>query len=207
MKKTILTILAALTAAMAFGQTPEEVITRMGEEMDKHEKEGLSMVVDVKVPIVGTLSTKMYALGDKARMEAAVAGIDIITWVDKENQWEYNTKTQEVIIRKLDPKTTAGSTDNMEMFDDIADGYDVSIASETPQAWTIRCKKQKTNKDKDAPKTIDLVVAKGTYLPISLSTSMMGVSIKMHSLALGVTDSQVTFNAAEFPDATIDDRR
>ena len=35
----------------------------------------------------------------------------------------------------------------------------------------------------------------------------MGVSIKMHSLALGVTDSQVTFNAAEFPDATIDDRR
>ena len=196
---------AAMFAVMAFAQTPEEIVARMEQEMEKHEKEGLVMVIDVKIPILGTMSTTSYSLGDKTRVEGEMAGVRFITWSDGKTQWTYNKKENTVEIENEKPGTESES--DAEMFSGITDDYDVSIKKETADAWHLLCKKSKNNTDKDAPKTIDLVISKKNYYPLSLSTKMSGVSMNLHGISFGVTEKQVTFNAADYPTAKIVDKR
>ena len=186
-------------------QTPQEIISRMETEMNKHDNEGLIMIVDAKVPIIGTMTTKTYTLGNKVRVEANMMGVDIITWTDGETSWTYNSKKNEVEISKQEGSSE--SEGDAEMFNGITDGYDVTINKETTTTWNILCKKAKSNKDKDAPKKMELVVAKSTYMPISLKTKMSGIGITMRGISFGVTEKQVTFNANEYPGAKIVDKR
>ena len=207
MKRLFTLIVACVWAVSAFAQTPEEIISRMEEEMNKHENDGIVMTVDVKIPILGTMSTRTFALGDKYRIEAETMGMKIITWSDGVSEWEYNSKKNEVEIKKVDPNKSNDSEGDAEMFNGITDGYDVTLQKETEKAWYFVCKKSKTNPDKDAPKTMDLVVAKGTYYPVSLTAKVSGFTMTMRDIDFGVTDRQVTFNPAECPGATIIDKR
>ena len=80
-------LLAILTLSLSsLAQTPTEIISRMEEEMNKHEKDGISLTMDVKIPIVGSISTLTHTKDKKARMEAEVKGVRVITWIDGENQ-------------------------------------------------------------------------------------------------------------------------
>ena len=205
LKKLFSIICFIALAGIAVAQTPQEIISRMETEMNKHDKEGLIMTVDAKVPIIGTMTTKTYSLGDKTRVEATMMGVDIITWTDGKTSWTYNSKKNEVEINKQEGSVeTEGDA---EMFDNITDGYNVTISKQTAKAWTILCKKSKTNKDKDAPRKMELVIAKGTYMPVSLKTKVSGIGITMRNISFGVTEKQVTFNANEYPGATIIDKR
>lgn len=204
--KKILTVLAAfLVAVAALAQNPEEILSRMEEEMGKHENEGIVMTVDLKIPLLGTHSTRTWVLGNKMRAEISLMGEKAITWSDGATEWTYDSKTREIRIETHSGKTSDGG--DAEMFNGIADGYDVSIKKETADAWYIQCKKSKSNKEKDDPKTMDVVVAKGTYHPVSLSAKGSGITLTMKEISFGVTETQVTFNPADFPDATIVDKR
>lgn len=205
MKKLLSIIFFIVAAAVAVAQTPQEIISRMEAELDKHENEGIIMTIDVKVPIVGAMSTRSYTLGDKTRIEANMMGADIITWTDGSTSWTYNSKKNEVEIAKLE--SSAEPEGDVEMFSGVTDGYDVSIDKETATAWTILCKKSKSNKDKDAPRKMELVVAKVSYMPVSLKTKVSGVTITMRNISFGVTEKQVTFNANDYPGVTIEDKR
>lgn len=206
MLKKLFSVLCFLgIAGVMVAQTPQEILSRMDAEMDKHDKEGLIMTVDAKVPILGTMTTKTYTLGDKARIEANMMGVDIITWTDGKTSWTYNSKKNEVEINKQEGHSD--SEGDAEMFNGITQGYDVTIDKETAKTWELICKKSKSNKDKDAPKKMELVVAKGTYMPISLKTKISGIGITMRNISFGVTEKQVTFNANEYPGATIIDKR
>ncbi|MBP5521852.1 MAG: hypothetical protein J6X82_05475 [Bacteroidales bacterium] len=207
MKKLIILFSALLCAAAALAQTPEEILSRMEAAMNAHEKDGIAMVVDVKMPILGTMSSKTYAVGEKFRVEVSMAGVDVITWSDGKTKWTYTSKDNEVVIENENPDRPTSSDSDTEMFSGIAEGYDVSLSKETDKAWYFNCKKSKTNKDKDAPKSIDIVVAKGTYYPISLSAQLKGVSITMRNVTFGVSDKQVSFNAKDYPDVKITDKR
>lgn len=205
LKKLFNIICFIAMVAVAVAQTPQEIISRMEAELDKHENEGIIMTIDVKVPIVGSMSTRSYTLGDKTRIEANMMGADIITWTDGSTSWTYNSKKNEVEIAKLE--SSAEPEGDVEMFSGVTDGYDVSIDKETATAWTILCKKSKSNKDKDAPRKMELVVAKGSYMPVSLKTKVSGVTITMRNISFGVTEKQVTFNANDYPGVTIEDKR
>lgn len=205
MKKLLSIIFFIVAAAVAVAQTPQEIISRMEAELDKHENEGVIMTLDAKVPILGTMSTKTYSLGEKTRIEANMMGVDVITWTDGSTSWTYNSKKNEVEIAKLE--SSAEPDGDVEMFSGVTDGYDVSIDKETATAWTILCKKSKSNKDKDAPRKMELVVAKGSYMPVSLKTKVSGVTITMRNISFGVTEKQVTFNANDYPGVTIEDKR
>ena len=201
-------LLAILTLSLSsLAQTPTEIISRMEDEMNKHEKDGISLTIDVKIPIVGSLSTLTRTKDKKARMEAEVKGVRVITWVDGTTQWIYNTKDNEIVIDKMDPGKAGEDGGDAAMLTGIAEGYDVSIQKETPQAWYLLCKKSKDNKDKDDPKTMDLIVAKNTYYPVSLSAKMSGVTLTLRDISFGVSDKQVSFNAADFPGVKITDKR
>ena len=111
-----------------------------------------------------------------------------------------------VEIKNVDP-SKKDENDNSEMFENITEGYDVSIDKETADAWYILCKKSRTNKDKDAPKTMDLVVSKGSFYPISLTAKVSGITLTLRDISFGVSESQVTFDAKNCPGATIEDKR
>lgn len=206
MKKLLSVIFFVAMAAVAVAQTPQEIVSRMQAEMDKHdESEGFAMTMDVKIIIVGTISSRSYVLGDKMRVEASRDGNQFVTWSDGTTDWNYDSDKNEIEITNAKPREK--SEGDAKLFEGITDGYDVKITKETDSEWYIRCKRSKSNPDKDAPKKMDLVVSKGSYWPVSLSTSMAGASVTMRNISFGVTEKQVTFDAKEFPGAKIVDNR
>ena len=208
MKKLFSIIAFIAMAAVAVAQTPEEIISRMEAEMAKHdEKEGLAMTLEMKIPILGTFSSRNYTLGDKYRIEVSEDGKQTITWSDGQTDWNYDSEKNQVEIKKHEVKEKTETEGDAKMFNGITDGYDVKLDKETSDTWQFLCKRSKSNPDKDAPKKMTLVVAKGTYMPVSLSASVSLMTITMRDLSYGVTEEQVTFNPKNYPTATIVDKR
>ncbi|MBQ7072384.1 MAG: hypothetical protein IJM89_03340 [Bacteroidales bacterium] len=207
MKKIFSVILGCLLATAAFGQTAEEIVARMDEVMGQHsESEGLIMTMDMKFPIIGTISTTAYTLGNKIRMEANTGDGNIISWMNEDTSWTYDVNKNEIEIENR-KSSSSEAEDNAKMLTGITEGYSVSIKRQTADAWYINCKKLKTNKEKDDPKTMELVVAKDTYRPISLSATLSLVTVTIRNLNFGVTESQVTFDPSQYPGARIIDKR
>lgn len=208
MKKLLAIISFIALAATAMAQTAEEIVSRMNAEISKHnESEGVAITMDMKIILVGTISSRSYILGDKMRIEANKDGKDFVTWSDGKTEWSYDSETNEIEITNAKPREKSDKDSNTKMFNGITDGYDVRIDKETASEWHIRCKRSKSNPDKDAPKRMDLVVAKGTYWPVSLSTSVTAASVTMRDLSFGVTEKQVTFNEKDYPGVKIVDKR
>ena len=206
--KRILTFFAALAITLvSFAQTPEEIVAKMDETMEGLEDSGLRMTMDIKIPILGTMSTQAWALGEKMRMEATVMGKKVVTWMDETTEWTYNVAEKSITIENRKADKPSSEQENMKMFNSATEGYDLSLKKETDDAWYIQCKKNKSNTNKDDPKTMELVVAKGTYYPVSLSAKVQGITVTMRNLAFNVTDKDVTFNPADYPGVTMIDKR
>ena len=208
MKKLLSIITFIAFAAVSMAQTPNEIVSRMEEELAKHDKsEGFAMTLDFKMIILGSVSTRVYALGDKTRMEGLIKDNKIITWKDSKTEWTYDSSKNEIEITKAEPKADSESDENMKMFSNVTEGYDVKIDKETPTEWHLRCKKSRSNHDKNDPKKMDLVVEKETYWPVSLTASLKGVTMTMREITYGVTEEQVTFDPKAYPNATVVDKR
>ena len=207
MKRLISLFITLAASFAALAQTPEEIVARMDQEMKKHDGEGFSMVVEVKLPVLGTMSTKSYMLGSKCRMEATMKDITLVYWYDETTERIYDSKSNEIKVKALKGDKKSGNGSEKELLEGISEGYDLSLEKETDSAWQIRCKKAKSNTDKDAPKSILLTVSKKNYFPLSISTKVSGINTTMRDFAYGVTEKQVTFNPADFPDAKIVDER
>lgn len=208
MKKLFATLFAVVAfVAVAIAQTPQEIVSRMETEMGKLEKQGVVMMADAKIPIFGTMTTKTYTLGNKSRSEGAMLGVEIVTWSDGETIWEYNVNENQVQIENVKLNTKSDSKGDLGLFSGLTEGYDVSIDKETATEWNLLCKKSKSNTDKDAPQKIELVIAKDTYVPVTLITKVEGIKITMYDITFGVTEEEVTFNADNFPGVTVVDKR
>ena len=208
--KKILYILVTLvlSSVSVFAQTPDEIIAQMDQVMEKHEaKDGFAMVMEMKIPILGTFASAVKSWGDKMRMEMDVKGEQMITYIDGDTEWDYNVKEKVIKIKKRDVTKKSKEEENMKMFQSATEGYDVSISKETDKAWFLRCKKNRSNTNKDDPKNMDLVIAKGTYMPISLSAKVSGITITMRDLDFNVTEKDVTFNQADYPGVKVVDER
>ena len=207
--KRILTFICALVlTTAAFAQTPEEIVVEMGKAMEKHEvTDGFAMVMEMKIPILGTFASAVKSWGDKMRMEMDVKGEQVITYIDGDTEWDYNVKEKVIKIKKRDVTKKSKEEENMKMFQSATEGYDVSISKETDKAWFLRCKKNRSNTNKDDPKNMDLVIAKGTYMPLSLSAKVSGITITMRDLDFNVTEKDVTFNQADYPGVKVVDER
>ena len=208
--KKILYILVTLvlSSVSVFAQTPEEIIAQMDQVMEKHEaKDGFAMVMEMKIPILGTFASAVKSWGDKMRMEMDVKGEQMITYIDGDTEWDYNVKEKVIKIKKRDVTKKSKEEENMKMFQSATEGYDVSISKETDKAWFLRCKKNRSNTNEDDPKNMDLVIAKGTYMPISLSAKVSGITITMRDLDFNVTEKDVTFNQADYPGVKVVDER
>lgn len=202
MKKLVLAFMAVLVAVVAaVAQTPKEIVDRMEAEMNSHAGEGIAMTVDIKIPILGTATSRSYVYGSKLRVEMKMMGVQTVTWSDGETSWTYVSKDNSLTIRSAGHKKA--NTGDVELFMGITDGYDVSMKKETADAWHLLCKKSKGNKDEDDPKTMDLVVSKKNYYPLSLKASMSGMTMTMRDISFDVTEADVTFDIAKYPGVKI----
>ena len=208
MKRLFVLLTACLLAVAAYAQTAEEIIAKMDEAMSQvSEENGFRMTMDMKIPILGTMSTNAWTLGDKMRLEAKMMGKQLITWEDGETEWTYDADENTITIENQDKTKKFEEKENMKMFQSATEGYDVSIAKENADSWTIKCKKNRSNTNKDDPKNMELVIAKDTYYPMSLSAKVDLVTVTMRNLKFNVTEEEVTFNKADYPGATIIDKR
>lgn len=202
MKKLVLAFMAVWAAVVAaVAQTPEEIVSRMEAEMNSHAGEGIAMTVDIKIPILGTATSRSYVYGSKLRVEMKMMGAQVVTWSDGETSWTYVSKDNSLTIKSAGHKKA--NTGDVELFMGITDGYDVSMKKETADAWHLLCKKSKGNKDEDDPKTMDLVVSKKNYYPLSLKASMSGMTMTMRDISFDVTETDVTFDPSKFPGVKI----
>lgn len=202
MKKLVLAFMAVWAAVVAaVAQTPEEIVSRMEAEMNSHAGEGIAMTVDIKIPILGTATSRSYVYGSKLRVEMKMMGAQVVTWSDGETSWTYVSKDNSLTIQSAGHKKA--NTGDTELFMGITDGYDVSMKKETADAWHLLCKKSKGNKDEDDPKTMDLVVSKKNYYPLSLKASMSGMTMTMRDISFDVTEADVTCDPSKFPGVKI----
>lgn len=207
MKRFVLTLATLITLLpAAFAQTPEEIIANMDKAMASGETEGMAMALDMKIPIIGTSTMQFYMLGDKVKSETTIMGHKLITFSDGKTDYEYDTIKNEL---KISDATPGGenSGSEAELFQGITQGYDVTMKSETAEAWYLVCKKSRNNKEKDDPDKMELVVSKATNLPISLSTKMSGIKITLRDVKIGVPESQLHFDPNDYPDAKVIDER
>ena len=208
MKRFFALLTACILAVAAYAQTAEEIIARMDAAMEQVSAEnGFRMTMDIKIPILGTMSSDAWSLGDKMRLEAQMMGKKLVTWQDGQTEWTYDAGENTITIENQDKTKKSDEKENMKMFQSATEGYDVSIAKETSTAWTIKCKKNRFNTNKDDPKNMEIVIAKDTYYPMSLSAKVDLVTVTMRNLKFNVTEEEVTFNKADYPGATIIDKR
>jgi len=208
MKRFFALLTACVLAVAAYAQTAEEIVAKMDAAMEQVSAEnGFRMTMDIKIPILGTMSSDAWSLGDKMRLEAQMMGKKLVTWQDGQTEWTYDAGENTITIENQDKTKKSDEEENMKMFQSATEGYDVSIAKETSSAWTIKCKKNRFNTNKDDPKNMEIVIAKDTYYPMSLSAKVDLVTVTMRNLKFNVTEEEVTFNKADYPGATIIDKR
>ena len=208
MKRFFALLTACVLAVAAYAQTAEEIVARMDAAMEQVSAEnGFRMTMDLKIPILGTMSSDAWSLGDKMRLEANMMGKKLVTWQDGQTEWTYDAGENTITIENQDKTKKSDEKENMKMFQSATEGYDVSIAKETAESWTIKCKKNRFNTNKDDPKNMELVIAKDTYYPMSLSAKVDLVTVTMRNLQFNVTEQEVTFNQADYPGVTIIDKR
>lgn len=202
-----LAVMLAGTASLS-AQAPEEIIRKMDEQMERGTTEGIVFDLVMKLPIVGTITSHNMSLGDKMKIEVSEKDKHVMTWSDGKTDWVYDMKANTITIKNATSKENQATDDSdLNAFKGLAEGYDLTVNKETDEAWYITCKKKKSNKDKDDPKTVDLAIAKGTYYPIYIRTKKSVFTISFENVSVGVTEAQVTFNQADYPDATITDKR
>ena len=207
MKRIFALLLTLACSIPALAQTAEEIVARMDQEMNKTVKEKVAFTMEMKIPILGTMSSRNYVYGDKMKMEGKMMGEKVVMFSDGKTDWTYNPKDNTIEIENAKPSEDSKKDADMDMLEGITKGYDVSIKKETDTAWYIHCKKSASNTEKDDPKTMDLVVRKSNYIPISVSTKMKGVTVTLKDFAFNVTEKQVTFNQADYPGAKVVDKR
>ena len=208
MKRFFALLTACVLAVAAYAQTAEEIVAKMDAAMEQVSAEnGFRMTMDIKIPILGTMSSDAWSLGDKMRLEAQMMGKKLVTWQDGQTEWTYDAGENTITIENQDKTKKSDEQENMKMFQSATEGYDVSIAKETSSAWTIKCKKNRFNTNKDDPKNMEIVIAKDTYYPMSLSAKVDMVTVTRRNLKFNVTEEEVTFNKADYPGATIIDKR
>lgn len=210
MKRFFSAFIGLAIALSAFAQTAEEICNKMDEVLNTLPQDRMAMTVDIKIPVLGTTTTRTYCYDNKIRMDAKMMGVTVTTFDEDNVSYTVATKEGKTKITIEDVKAGSDSSaeeGDMEMFSGITDDYSVSIRKETADTWYIQCKKLKTCKDKDAPGTMDIVVAKADYMPLSLSAKMSGARLTMRDFSFDVDEKMCTFNMADYPGATVEDKR
>ena len=123
MKRILAFLTAFVLAVAAYAQTAEEIVAKMDAAMEQVSAEnGFRMTMDIKIPILGTMSSDAWSLGDKMRMEASMMGKNLVTWQDGETEWTYDADENTITIENQDKTKKSDEKENMKMFQSATEG-------------------------------------------------------------------------------------
>ena len=146
MKRFFALLTACVLAVAAYAQTAEEIIAKMDAAMEQVEAaNGFRMTMDLKLPILGTMSTDAWSRGDKMRLEAAMMGKKLVTWQDGETEWTYDAEENTITIENQDKTKKSDEKENMKMFQSATEGYDV-VPTRTrtiPRTWKSSSRRER----------------------------------------------------------------
>lgn len=204
LRKILPLLVALFCATTSFAQDARQILERVSAAMAELNHSGAEMTLDARIPILGTIHSRVWTLGDKQKTITQFGKKKQISWIDGQSVWDYDEKSRTVTIRT---DTHSAPDDNVSLIEDVLSGYDISIKEERTDVWIIACRRSKSNKDKDAPKTMEFTVEKGSYKPVSMESRSTGLTYTLRYVKFGVSDKDVTFDPAECNGATIKDRR
>lgn len=196
-----------VSAVAALGQTPEEILGKMSGVMNVGPEVGVALTTDMKIPILGKVSTRVYTLGEKSRMEITAKGKKMITWVDEAATYTFEPDENEITIEDRRDGKGSESGGDLGLAENITDGYDVQLQNETEKYWEFLCTRRKDNQDKDAPRKMTVSVWKDSYKLRALTASVKGITVTMRNVSFGVRDQDVSFDISNYKDAKIVDKR
>ena len=101
MRRIAILVFAILLSAVSFAQTAEEIVSRMYSLLDSHDQSGLFLVLDIKIPILGTFTTDTWKVGDRIYSEAKVGNKRVVTYTDGESVWTYESDKNVIEIRSI----------------------------------------------------------------------------------------------------------
>lgn len=102
-EKHLLTLAAALMALTVWAQSPEDTLEKMSKAMEEKENDGMTMTIEMKIPILGTMHTRVYSLGDKSQAETKMMGREMVIWDDVGLLYTHDVKENELSIEKSCP--------------------------------------------------------------------------------------------------------
>lgn len=206
MRRFLLSLAGVLVFALAaLAQTPQEILGKMGEVMNVDPSVGVALTTDVKIPILGKVSTRVYTLGEKSRMDMNIKGKKVVTWIDGVTTYVFDGS--EITIEDWKEGKGSESKGNLELAENITSGYDVQLQEETDKYWEFRCVKRRDNPDKDAPRKMTVSVWKESYKLRALTATVKGIAVTMRNVSFGVKEKDVTFDPSQYPDVKIVDKR
>ena len=97
-------------------QTPEEIVNKMSAQMDRGDAEGLVLDFNMKIPVVGTVTSHNKVLGKKMRMEVTAKDKKSIIWTDETTRRTYDKQTNILTIEANTPAADKQENGNMETF-------------------------------------------------------------------------------------------
>ena len=203
MKRFIILIATALAlATAASAQTAQEIVEKMEQQLALGDTEGIAYTFDMRIPLLGTASTRLSYRGDKSRMDINFKDDVKTVWRDKDTTWTYE---HNAVTVQIEPKKDDDNDDKMRK--GLTDGYKVSVKGETADTWQILCKKDKSNTDKDDPSKKTIFVSKKTFLPVNYPLKKGAFKMTVHDYATGISEEEVTFTPEKVKGATITDKR
>ena len=120
--RIITTIFATLFLGTAslMAQTPEEIVRKMSEQLDRADVEGFTMDLNMKLPILGTIHSHNLVFRDKLKVEASNKTMKKTSWTNATTKWVYAPDTNEIIITAKEVTSTSDGN-NLSRFEAIAE--------------------------------------------------------------------------------------
>ena len=220
MKKSFFAVLSLVCSMTVFSQTANEIVSQMEEYVNAHQQEGISYAVDMELMYANgnnatspeVTKTKLssgsvFVHENKMRVDSD-NGTEFID-MDINRKWFVSSNNNEVLF---DVAGTAADSRMQDCYNGLhftRSAYRFSIMDETDDTWTIQGKRKLFTLH-DVEKEIILTIRKDTYQPVSVAlfNAKEGKALditqvtRKKDITFGVTENQVTFNAADYTIAT-----
>lgn len=206
-----------------FSQTANEIVSQMEQFVNSHQQDGISYAIDMELMYVDSYSTanpemtlnktklssgSIFIHENKMRVDSE-NGTEFID-LDINRKWFVSSNKKEVQF----DIASQGDNSRMEKYYNglhfIRSAYRFTIKDETDDTWTIQGKRKLLTRFSDVEKEIVLTIRKDTYQPVCVALwdvtegKPFDVTeiITKDNIRFGVTENQVTFNAADYTIAT-----
>ena len=206
-----------------FSQTANEIVSQMEAYVNSHQQDGVSFAIDKELVYADSYNTgtsqvsvkksklssgSIFIHDNKMRVDSD-NGTEFIN-LDMNRKWFVSSNKNEVQFDFTNKGDGNRMNDYYSGIHFIRPAYRFTIKDETDDTWTVYGRRKLFTRYNWVEKEIVLTIRKDTYQPVSVALydAMEGKLYdvtevtRKDDITFGVTENQVTFNAADYTIAT-----